>query len=332
MESSESQPDGPNMQTHMKMASLLSSIAGSVDVENILDERDKCRVPGTDQEYFDCCFRLSKSSCEMFGTLNSALLLINVAIFIFLVITSVWFRKNRMLLATCVFQFAVIGCRIEYLSNSGYEGNYMITFMLFKTGGPGTTIISLMAFLLYVNQLTTKIEQRDDQEFNYETLKQKYSMKFLKILVVFALLWSGLLLLCFASGSLIKLNLAFCVGLLALGCLYWVAGGGLIQAVTNAADPAIREEDSTIPGKTTSWELVFLSVVLIFLRASFLYADDFARLMNPDQHNPGSANWRLIWFTQQILEIIGSIVVFSTIPMISRVETELDEGSEKITF
>ena len=30
-------------------------------------ELENCRVPGTDHEYFDCCFSLSHSTCKTFG-------------------------------------------------------------------------------------------------------------------------------------------------------------------------------------------------------------------------------------------------------------------------
>ena len=133
------------MQTHMKVAGIFQNMA------NLFSELDKCRVPNTENEYFDCCFTMSHSSCELFGTLNSALLAINGIIFIVLICRSSWFRQNRLLMAAYAFQFAVIACRVVYLFHSGHQGSFKLGYMLFKTGGPGITVLSLVAFLLYMN-------------------------------------------------------------------------------------------------------------------------------------------------------------------------------------
>jgi len=118
--------------------------------DNYRDQLDDCRVPGTKHEYFDCCFSLSHSTCESFGYTNIAILMIMLAVFIRLLFKSTWFRFNKLLLFTCLFQFLVLASRIVYMFHAGYKGSSKLVYMLFKAGGPSFTILSLFAFLAYL--------------------------------------------------------------------------------------------------------------------------------------------------------------------------------------
>lgn len=107
-------------------------------------------MPGTKHEYFDCCFSLSENTCKTFGTANAIILVLMVAVFIRLLFKSTWFRFNKLLLFTCLFQFLVLVSRAVYMFHAGYNGASKLSYMLFKAGGPGTTVLSLCAFLLYL--------------------------------------------------------------------------------------------------------------------------------------------------------------------------------------
>ena len=85
-----------------------------------------------------------------------------------LVFKSTWFRFNKLLLMTFLFQFIVLICRVIYMHHAGYKGASKLTYMVFKAGGPADTVLSLTAFLLYIEQLSLKFESKDDQEFNYK--------------------------------------------------------------------------------------------------------------------------------------------------------------------
>lgn len=85
-----------------------------------------------------------------------------VLVFIRVVFKSTWFRFNKLLLFTFLFQFAVLVCRVVYMHHAGYKGASKIVYMLFKAGGPADTVLSLTAFLLYLEQLSVKYESKDD--------------------------------------------------------------------------------------------------------------------------------------------------------------------------
>jgi hypothetical protein len=104
-------------------------------------------VPGTEHEYFDCCFSLSKSTCKTFGITNLVILIFMLLVFIRLLFVSKWFRFNRLLILTCLFQFLVLISRVIYMFYAGYEGGSRISYMVFKQGGPADTVVSLIAFL-----------------------------------------------------------------------------------------------------------------------------------------------------------------------------------------
>ena len=131
----------------------------------------------------------------------------------------------------------------------------------------------------------------------------------------------------FVRGSLIEVELGTSLVLFILALLYWVAGGGLILAVEQYSGGA-----EVIPGKNTLLHMVLLSVTQIFFRTVFWSVEDFARLTYPESHNTGIPYWRLMWFIQQTFEIIGSLVIFGSIGLISWAETEVENGSESKTL
>ena len=79
----------------------------------------------------------------------------------------------------------------------------------------------------------------------------------------------------------------------------------------------------------TLLHLILLSVTQCFFRSVFWSVEDFARLTYPDSHNTSDPYWRLMWFMQQTFELIGTLVVFGCIALISRVETEVELSSER---
>ena len=75
-------------------------------------------------------------------------------LFLHLLVKSRWFRSNRLLIATYFFTGVAMGCRVTYMLNVGYVGSSMMAYMIFKIGGPADTVVSLLAFLLYMFQFT----------------------------------------------------------------------------------------------------------------------------------------------------------------------------------
>ena len=66
----------------------------------------------------------------------------------------------------------------------------------------------------------------------------------------------------------------------------------------------------------------------MIFRSIFWSVEDFAKLTYPESHVSAAPYWRLMWFIQQTFEIIGSMVIFGSIGLISKVETEVDLASE----
>ena len=66
----------------------------------------------------------------------------------------------------------------------------------------------------------------------------------------------------------------------------------------------------------------------MFFRAIFWSVEDMAKLTYPESHTTSEPYWRLMWFIQQTFEIIGTLVIFGSIGLISRVETEVELSSE----
>lgn len=130
--------------------------------EKFEKELEGCRVPGTKHEYYDCCFNLTASTCRTFSLINLLILALAALIFLRLIFKSTWFRYNKLLMFTFLFQFAVLICRVVYMYHAGYTGASKLVYMVFKSGGPSDTVLSLTAFLLYLEQLTQKYEQKED--------------------------------------------------------------------------------------------------------------------------------------------------------------------------
>jgi NADH:ubiquinone oxidoreductase subunit 6 (subunit J) len=146
----------------------------------------------------------------------------------------------------------------------------------------------------------------------------------------FAIYWCVLLFISWWRGSMIEVDLGTSLIMLILAFLYWIAGGGLILAIENmyGIDRESREQDEIVPGKNTALHMVLLTVTQIFFRCVFWSVEDLAKLTYPESHNTAIPYWRLMWFIQQTFEIIGSLVIFGSVAMISRVETEVENSGE----
>lgn len=109
---------------------------------------------------------MSVSTCRTYGTANLAILIFMVLVFVRLLFKSSWFRYNRLLLFTFLFQFVVLLFRVFYMFSAGYQGTPKLVYFFAKQGGPADTVLSLAAFLTYLELLAAKYDQRDDPEFN----------------------------------------------------------------------------------------------------------------------------------------------------------------------
>jgi hypothetical protein len=199
--------------------------------ENFVGQLEGCRVPGTKHEYFDCCFSLSASTCRTFGTVNLFLLLLMTLVFLRLLFKSKWFRYNRLLLFTFLFQFAALIFRVVYMFSVGYQGKPKLAYFLVKQGGPADSVLALIAFLCYIELISAKYDQKDDPEFNQLELKSQYSRFYFQTVVGFAVYWGILFAFSYQRSSLIEIELGCSLAMLILGILYWVAGGGLILTI-----------------------------------------------------------------------------------------------------
>lgn len=120
-------------------------------------------MPGTDHEYYDCCFSLSHHTCQAFGVTNLVILGVMTFIFLYLLVNSKWFRSQRLLIACFFFNGVSLAFKVIYMLSVGYAGySTMMTYMIFKSGGPADAVVALLAFLLYILQFTNQIDQADD--------------------------------------------------------------------------------------------------------------------------------------------------------------------------
>lgn len=118
--------------------------------------------------------------------------------------------------------------------------------------------------------------------------------------------------------------------MLVIAIMYWISGGGLILTIARVTG-ASKEEEAT-SGKTTALHLILLSVTQIFFRCIFWSVEDMARLTYQESHNPAIPYWRLMWFIQQTFELIGSLVIFGSVALISKVETEVENSAENVAL
>lgn len=251
-------------------------------------------------------------------------------VFLRLLFKSTWFRYNRLLLFTFLFQFVVLIFRVVYMFSVGYQGKPKIAYFLVKQGGPADSILSLTAFLCYLELLMAKYDQIDDPEFNLIELKRQYNSFYFQTVISFAIYWAVLFAVSYQRGSLIEVELGCSLAMLILGILYWIAGGGLLLKIDKVT--GADKEDAQFSGKTTALQLILLSVTQIFFRCVFWSVEDFAKLTYPDSHNSAIPYWRLMWFIQQTFEIIGSCVIFGSVAMIAKVETEVENSAENVSL
>lgn len=179
--------------------------------------------------------------------------------------------------------------------------------------------------------MTVKYERQDEPEFDFKKKKNSQTIKFWQYFVAYLLYFGPIMAISYIRGSMIVVELGNGLAMLVLGLLYWISGGGLILAIEKVTGSSGEDADF-IPGKNTALHMVLLSVTQIFFRCVFWTVEDFARMTYPDSHNTGIPYWRLMWFIQQTFEIIGTCVVFGTIALVSRVETEVENGSESMSL
>ena len=172
-----------------------------------------------------------------------------VLVFIRLVYKSTWFRFNKLLWFAFFFQGCVMVGRITYMTVGGHVGAGKITYMLTKNAGPGTTILALSAFLIYMHQLTVKYDQKDDQEFRFKELKFGLYWRFIYVCLIFSCYFGSLMLVSYWNGSMIEVELGNALALFVMCALYWIFGGGLILALEKINVGGDSEEDQIVPGK-----------------------------------------------------------------------------------
>jgi len=90
--------------------------------------------------------------------------------------------------------------------------------MLFRVSSPAEMILSLTAFLFYLNQLTTVIECKQDFDFDITEIKKTKVKYFGMFLFSFATVWSGLMAYSIIVKSILvmDLTLTICFGIMIL--------------------------------------------------------------------------------------------------------------------
>jgi len=69
----------------------------------------------------------------------------------------------------------------------------MEDFIIFRSLGPGTTVVSLAAFAFYLSQLTDKFELQSDPGFEYKALKKQKINWFWMFFLVYGVCWLALI-------------------------------------------------------------------------------------------------------------------------------------------
>jgi hypothetical protein len=128
------------------------------------------------------------------------------------------------------------------------------------------------------------------------------------------------------NDSLIEVDLATSLVLFVMCIMYWLIGGGLMMSLEKVTGKSGDSE--VVPGKSSLLALVLVSCMVMTFRTILWSVEDMARLIYAKEHITAEPYWRLMYFLQQGVEIVGTCTILGCINLIQIVETEVELSPE----
>jgi len=101
--------------------------------------------------------------------------------------------------------------RVLFLLEGGHPGSNSNKFILFRVSAPGDMILSLTAFLYYLNQMTTVIEQKQDFDFDMQEIVKHKIKDFGIFFFTYSTLWIALLAYSIVVKSILVMDLTMTI-------------------------------------------------------------------------------------------------------------------------
>ena len=224
-------------------------------------------------ELYDCCgSSAAEATCNTFGSINAVILASIVISWLILVIKNDWFRSQLLLSFTFLFQLLPAIWRTWFYLSAGWPGTTPGTYITIRSSDSGDFVVSLVAFLMYLYQLTKKFENKHDPEYNYRHLKKWLAIGFWIFFGLYSVYWGTFYVISKDKRNLAWVDFATSAWFAVLVIAYIIQGMRLIKSIQKMVE--YQEDENPAPGVGKITTIITLIVISTFLRMIFVSLQD----------------------------------------------------------